>query len=298
MSGFYKEIQKRFGEGVENYIMASRCAQGLADYAHSTEEEKRDIITRWNELKIGRSVEKEKSTEVVESENVDPYSFGKFDQSSSKHGKDARELQKAAERANRRQAFKDLFRSIDPRTTSRTDRQFATSPIPATYEDAIQSSVHATSTGNAEEDEMIERALRASLLELQAAQAAGAEEDDAYKRAIDASVREAETYIHERRDPDTKDSPDHKTGHRQPPGYTTLPPTNTESTGEHDSNFQRVLEESRLTYQNEESRAKREEEDLERVMEYVKQQSLAEIELERRRSRTGQKSNPDKSTSS
>jgi hypothetical protein len=59
------------------------------------------------------------------------------------------------------------------------------------YEAAIQASIHATSTGDPEEDAVIERALRASLRELHNAELAGAKHDDgAYQAAIRASMQE------------------------------------------------------------------------------------------------------------
>lgn len=59
------------------------------------------------------------------------------------------------------------------------------------YEPAIKASVSATSKGNPEEDAVIERALRASLLELHKAGHDGVKhDDDAYRMAVKASLRE------------------------------------------------------------------------------------------------------------
>ncbi|EXJ90385.1 hypothetical protein A1O1_03486 [Capronia coronata CBS 617.96] len=59
------------------------------------------------------------------------------------------------------------------------------------YEQAIQTSIGATSKGNPDEDAVIERALRASLRELHAAgQSAETDEDAAYNSAIKASMQE------------------------------------------------------------------------------------------------------------
>ena len=60
----------------------------------------------------------------------------------------------------------------------------------ADFEEAIQASVAATSHGNPEEDQMIERAIRASVLELQLASNEG-DKNEAIQRAIQASVAEA-----------------------------------------------------------------------------------------------------------
>lgn len=60
----------------------------------------------------------------------------------------------------------------------------------ADFEEAIHASVAATSRGNPEEDKIIEKAIRASVLELQSASQEG-DDADAIQRAIQASVAEA-----------------------------------------------------------------------------------------------------------
>ena len=57
-------------------------------------------------------------------------------------------------------------------------------------ENAIEASVAATSRGNPEEDQLVERAIRASVLELQSA-SYKEDDDEAIKRAIQASIAEA-----------------------------------------------------------------------------------------------------------
>ena len=62
---------------------------------------------------------------------------------------------------------------------------------PDELEECIRASVAATSRGNPEEDQMIERAIRASVKELQAASAQG-DDEAAIQRAIRASMAEAQ----------------------------------------------------------------------------------------------------------
>ncbi|KAI9872812.1 MAG: hypothetical protein M1823_008077, partial [Watsoniomyces obsoletus] len=60
------------------------------------------------------------------------------------------------------------------------------------FEEAIQKSVTATSRGNPDEDALIERAIRASVKELQQAQSAdGNHDDETYQKAVKASIEEA-----------------------------------------------------------------------------------------------------------
>ena len=65
----------------------------------------------------------------------------------------------------------------------------ATEKLHAEYEEAIQKSVTATSRGDPHEDELIERALRASVKELQQVPT-DQHDEDAYQRAVAASIDE------------------------------------------------------------------------------------------------------------
>lgn len=73
---------------------------------------------------------------------------------------------------------------------SREPKDTASSPDSADFEKAIKTAVAATSRGNPEEDALIERAIRASVLELHNASKDG-DSGDAIQRAIQASVAEA-----------------------------------------------------------------------------------------------------------
>ena len=47
MKGVHKEVQKLFGSNVQNYIIASRAAQGYEEWLQSSDAEKQDVIIRW-----------------------------------------------------------------------------------------------------------------------------------------------------------------------------------------------------------------------------------------------------------
>jgi UDP:flavonoid glycosyltransferase YjiC (YdhE family) len=47
MKGVHKEVQKAFGNNVQNYIIASRVAQGYEEWLQSSDAEKEDVIVRW-----------------------------------------------------------------------------------------------------------------------------------------------------------------------------------------------------------------------------------------------------------
>ena len=146
------------------------------------------------------------------------------------------------------------------------------------YERAIQHSVSATSKGNSHEDAVIERALRASLKELQNADQEGGEHnDEAYQSAINASMQEYKK-AHEEHGQETgvvsTDRDDElervltqslKEYKGQPGGKPpTLPPRNEHAWADdsdsgldtdYDESFERAVEESKqLHTQNEEKK--------------------------------------------
>ncbi|KAL2429980.1 Sterol 3-beta-glucosyltransferase UGT80B1 [Exophiala dermatitidis] len=47
MKGVQKEVQRIFGGKVQNYIVASRVAQGYEEWLQSSDAEKQDVIVRW-----------------------------------------------------------------------------------------------------------------------------------------------------------------------------------------------------------------------------------------------------------
>ena len=48
--GIHKELRKSRGKPLQEFIMAARTADGLEDWTASTEEERGQIISRWQEI--------------------------------------------------------------------------------------------------------------------------------------------------------------------------------------------------------------------------------------------------------
>jgi hypothetical protein len=309
MSGIYKEIQKRFGESVENYIMASRCAQGLADLSTCTIEEKENILRSWaffeTDVVAKSNARRNRHKVDDDGKRVRTKTMGEKSKDATKTQEEQdTESVKAAERANRRESLLQLFRgrassSPPPRRT------MPDSALSDEYEHAIRHSVLATSQGNEAEDEMIERALRASMTELRNAKAAGEEEERAYDLAVEASIREAERVIeekkreHDERSAVSKDEKSNYYVHQpqpQPPAYSVdqpdqkqprrppaLPPRSPMPIPtDHDIDLQNALNESQRSYDDSLQREQREKEELDIIIEHVKRQSLAEAEQQRR----------------
>lgn len=175
-SGIYKELQKQFGSSVQNYVVAARLAQGYEDLAASTEQQRLDAVKRWQATQIELHKEKEQLKHsgshqhcvFLRVKNAAHASF-EGNKKNTKNGKD-----EGMTSSSQQSAFSGDLRHTDS----------------ATFEEAIQQSVRATSHGNPEEDAMIERAIRVSVTELRAAAKSG-DEKQAIQRAIQASIAEA-----------------------------------------------------------------------------------------------------------
>ncbi|KAI4220457.1 MAG: hypothetical protein LQ349_008081 [Xanthoria aureola] len=191
-SGIYKELQKHFGSSVQNYVVAARLAQGYEDLAASTEQQRLDAVKRWQATQVELHKEKEQLSHCgshqhwvfLRVKNAAHASLeGKKNTKNGKLQKTPR-LPKHGSSAPKKQ--KDMT-SLFQQSAFISDLGHTTS---ATFEEAIQQSVQATSHGNPEEDAMIERAIRASVTELRTATKNG-DEEEAIQRAIQASVAEA-----------------------------------------------------------------------------------------------------------
>jgi hypothetical protein len=294
MSGIYQEIQKRFGESVENYIVASRCAQGLLELSSATADEKERILQNWSFVEA----------EVMAKKNT-RHSRGKSLEGNverSREIKEAGQVNSATRRrtestkTNYRKSIGDLLRSR-ANSSSPARRPDLDLGLPDEYEHAIQHSVAVTSQGNETEDEMIERALRASMKELRAAQAAGEEEERAYDLAVKASIREAERVLAEKKEEKEHHSVDQMTSsdpvssqplnkpfsNQQQRRQPELPPRGRVPDVNNDSELQNALNESQRSYEDSLRREQREKEEMNIVMEYVRRQSLAEMEHAKQR---------------
>ena len=185
-------------------------------------------------------------------------------------------------------------------------RSSSSSPEHADFEDAIQRSVVATSKGNPDEDALIEKAIRASVLELQRASKEGDDKGAVY-RAVQASMAEASRT---RSSPDTT-SPEHSEQlkaalhqslqhrpslERTPTAIADLDFDDSGIDTDDDENIknavesskrlpsqdpqsdelERALAESRRLHEDHELESKRVKSEEDIILEYVKRQSLAE----------------------
>lgn len=220
--GVNKEIKKMFGSSVLNYIIAARTAKGFEDAQTCTPEERAEIIYRWKEHKdeyqSTRMKVKEQGPEVTESGYLSPKGFMEarslsFEERKKLH----KRLHDDRVEKRRQEKIKDVTttsktpkncpfcrRGHAHRHTPRDVQESATDPLTHSrnnsldhtetneeFEHAIHTSVAATSRGNHEEDEMIERAIRASVRELQKSQTETLTDEQLMERAIHASIEES-----------------------------------------------------------------------------------------------------------
>ena len=194
--GIFKEITKYFGSSTETYIMAARTAQGYGDLESLTEEERVQIIEKWKSMhdKIRKAQQTlaEETRETVAEYRVKRHQT--LDQLKRNHKR--KKEQRLAEREVKKQSphsssHRNMGRSFHPLHHSHS---FPGSPSadakPSGFDEAVQRSVQATSEGDAEQDMLVERAIRASIEELKKAQEAQINDHDAFNRAIEASIAE------------------------------------------------------------------------------------------------------------
>ena len=192
--GIYKEIQKHFGASTQNYIFAARTSQGYEEFMNATAAEKEDVVARWKTVKA--ELEKQKQL-LKHGVHIDPEKciFRKIAQerkvkaSKKKASKPQHERSDSTATLNAAD-HSSMMQPDLPSHPSIPNDPASSTASGALYEEAIQHSVARTSKGDAQQDEMIEKALRASVLELQNATQEGAH-DEALNRAIEASVAEA-----------------------------------------------------------------------------------------------------------
>jgi UDP:flavonoid glycosyltransferase YjiC (YdhE family) len=273
--GIYAEIQKHFGHSVQNYVIAARTAQGYEEWKESTPEQRVRIINAWKDAQVelrkaGRKYGREREEEIRELASHTPHCapdlIAGFKNTRHLSWDDRKKLDAERQKLKReRKKDKALARQNSQETVKRRckycpfdhDEELHRSqtfpsprhPMPTPgvgeaidYEEAIQKSVTATSRGNPQEDAIIERALRASVRELQHAQENGDIENEAYQRAVAASVSEAKRSRDELTAKDEKANPmesvaatdeddealtraltqsleDHKISQQEPPPY-------------------------------------------------------------------------------
>ena len=172
------------GSSVQNYIVAARTAQGYDEWHNSSHGERLDVINRWQTLQV--EIEKEKNLAR----------HGSFHERHCylKTTIEARKGLSAKKKKGKKSAkgytTEDTFTDVHASHPFVRAQQVDPNHKSADFEEAIRASVAATSHGNPHEDQVIERAIRASVKELRVA-SKDKDNGEAIQRAIEASVNEA-----------------------------------------------------------------------------------------------------------
>jgi len=336
--GIYQELQKEKGATVQNYIIAARMAQGYDDLQYCTPSERADIISRWRCVKVNVKRKKNPGEEQLEALHTLLKEHREKRQAMWAKRKTSGGLLKRKTTPmyppalSDNSSYSDLVVSQEELTRS-SSGEHPRSPQPPpglpelvharTYpqphavaheleaqkdpelEEAIRLSVSHTAEGDPDEDELIERAIRASIAELERSPAADEDEEAALHRAMRASIAEAsaggatedeqrvleevlrKSVLETRRQHntdsewegssiDTEDNEDMQRVIEASKSHEAL--VGAQRSAEEEEVLRKALEESQLEERRreEEEQKKRTEEEI--VMEYVKKQSLAEEE--------------------
>jgi len=201
--GIHEEIQKLRGNNATNYILTARTTQGIIDLQKSTQAERDAIILRWKALGVERVKVKSKKKEAKAEAKAHkkPCPFTKSEASfapplESEAAREQEELEDAPE--NR---FIPVNADAVLEIPTRTNTSQVRSQVPAPsggqishhgfdeeeLENAITESVRQTSRGDAEQDAIIEQAIRASLADFTGTHTE-VEEEELMDRAMQASV--------------------------------------------------------------------------------------------------------------
>jgi hypothetical protein len=209
--GVHREIRKMFGSSVLNYIIAARTARGFEDARTCSPEERASIIYQWKSHKEEYQSTKMKiveqgGPELNQAGYLSPKGFMQTRQLPFEERKRLHKERQAKRRETAENGVEEgdghkhcpfCRRDKPHRHTPRANQDTPVVPhamegdINDQFEHAIHTSVAATSRGNAEEDGIIERAIRASVRELQAAEDSKLSSQEALERAIQASIGEA-----------------------------------------------------------------------------------------------------------
>lgn len=168
MKGIYKEMQKLFGSSVQNYIVAARVAQGYEDFGKALSQERQDVVKRLKELSKGLNKKKQNWDYDGEDALKEWHKLRRANAEAKEKDND-----KEKNRDKGKKLQKPIAKSPGPvpslspsLTRAQTNTSTDSTDGSDEYEAAIKASVAQTSRGNPEEDQLIERAIRASLAEL------------------------------------------------------------------------------------------------------------------------------------
>ncbi|PQE13488.1 glycosyltransferase family 1 protein [Rutstroemia sp. NJR-2017a WRK4] len=202
MKGVHKEVQKLFGSSVQNYIIASRTAQGYEEWLQSSDAEKEDVIVRW---KLIQKYLKKKHTsdemvrDILESQrkiNMEERDSLQTDRSTVSSAQSAR----SADIFTQDPESVMLALGLSESPLSSANARPEESPGEAEMNGAGRPSVQEPSRGDVGEYANMERAIQDNIYQLQRQQEEAADHQthqENLRQAIEASEAEAQRHARE-----------------------------------------------------------------------------------------------------
>ncbi|MCJ1377145.1 hypothetical protein MMC17_000237, partial [Xylographa soralifera] len=169
MKGVHKEVQKLFGSNVQNYIIASRAAQGYEEWLQSSDAEKQDVIVRWK--LIQKYLKKKRNPDNMVRDILEAQR--KMNMEDREALQNCGRTASSAQSANSADASTQDPESVmlAPGVSESPLRPANTAPEEslgaAEINETIRLSVQETSRGDAEEDANVERAIQENVSQLQ-----------------------------------------------------------------------------------------------------------------------------------
>jgi len=197
MKGLYQEMQKEKGNAVQNYVIAARISQGYEEASTIASDERADIISRWKCIRLNVKKKKAPGEETMESLHTIMAERRKKKRFCADHRSQSTS-EAPGDSISRHMQHANTFPQRPPPNSHPT--QNASGAQTAAEEKAqlqqmeqvIEGTVAQTSRGDPREDELISRAIRASMVELQREPVEGEDEEEMLTRAMNASLQEAQ----------------------------------------------------------------------------------------------------------
>ena len=193
MQGVSKEVQKLFGSDVQNYIVASRVAQGYEEWLQSSDVEKQDVIVRWK--LIQKYLKKKREPDEM---------VGDILEAQQKMNMEDREARRncgrTASSAQSANADAPVLSSESIMLDTGSSQSPEGSLGAAEINETIRLSVQETSRGDAEEDANGERAIQENVSRLQCQRQGAADhraDQENLRQAMAASETEAQQHASE-----------------------------------------------------------------------------------------------------
>ncbi|KAK4555729.1 hypothetical protein LTR86_006949 [Recurvomyces mirabilis] len=200
MKGVYKEMQARFGSSVQNYIIAARTAQGFDEWQSASEEERADVVRRWEVLK--RDLKKKRNPDEMVRDVLEEQRRRKVEMLRGMRDKGMEGLSRSRASSFSRRQANSVGQGGDPEVA-----MLQVGGAPATQrgepqqgddddlQEAIRLSVLESSRGNEQEDKQVEEAIKASMADVQRKRTQGGTgvdlaEDPELERALARSLAE------------------------------------------------------------------------------------------------------------